>query len=431
MSLNSQQVVTRHLEEQLADFSEALDNSRSQTKKLRGYMTAIAEKVCDSEYGENQLSGKNQMSALDDIELRDFIIKNVLKQRINFTKNIRDLQKLCLQEQREKDEIAKQLIDAKKERDEYKLAYENLVKAKEENDRLNIMNGNVASNTIVATGINNQNNKNQSAQVKTNDSNSSIVYYNNTPYDINEVYNNVDMQQMKILEIMGENGFSETNDIVDKCAQLQELGSHTVIRDTMKTMTTNMLLETETISTPIRKKLTLYSMTPVGAAIYKKEFGRKPVKDEKTKIKEMHATLQHGYCIKDTAKILGDLGYSNVSMNSSENSIEVANNRRYVPDIVANFDAKTKTYWEVELGHHHDGDFFEKMEKAAKVTSTVYVVVNDVQTWEKVKKQITGFKLKLKQERRTIKLTIYLGTMTQLSKKNVFFDNPDNKFILG
>lgn len=423
MALGTNEVIFRQLEEQLADFGSDLNRANGETKKLRSCLTSIAEKVCDSEYGKNQLSGKNLMTTLDDIALRDFIIKNVFEQRIKFTKNIIDLQKLFLQEQKEKDEIAQQLIIEKKEKEEYKRAYEDMVKVKADLESQQYTRGNISST------VENKMNTELIAPDDTKQAN--MVYYEKMPYDINEVYNTVDVYQMKILQIIGENGFSETNDIVDICAKMQELGSHTVIRDTLKIMVTNKLLEIETISTPIRRKLTLYSMTTIGVGIYRKEFGKKPVKDEKTKIKEMHATVQHGYCIKDTVKILGDLGYTNISMDSSENVIEVANNRRYVPDIIANFDAKTKTYWEVELGHHKDGDFYEKLEKATKITNTLYIVVNDMQAWEKLKKQITGFKLKLKQEHRVIKLTVILGTMTQLSKKDVFFNNPENKFILG
>ncbi len=426
MSLNTNEVIIRQLEEQLADYENDLGKMTSQAKKLRDCMQTIAEKVCDSDYGKSQLSGKNLMTSLEDIALRDFIIQNVLKQRINFTKSIRDLQKIFLQEQREKDEIAQQLLNMQKERDEYKLAYENIVKAKE-----NMVNNTINVPNITPNIPSDSNTKVEKKVEKSDVGKSNLIYYENMPYDINEVYNKTDVYQLKMLQIIGQTGYSETNDIVEECTKQNELGSHTVIRDNLKLMVENKLLETETISTPIRRKLTLYSMTPIGVEIYRKEYRKKPLKDEKTRIKEMHATLQHGYCIKDTAKILGDLGYSNVCMDSTKNAIEVANNRRYVPDIVANFDAKTKTYWEVELGHHKDGDFYEKLEKAAKVTSTVYVVVNDMQSWDKLKKQITGFKLKLKQEHRTIKLTVVLGTMTQLSKKDIFFNNPENKFILG
>lgn len=430
MSLNSSDVVLRHLEQQIADFTDDFHKAKAQTKKLRNYMTSIAEKVCDSEYGKNQLGGENLVTTLDDIALRDFIIQNVLKQRINFTKNIIDLQNMYLQEQREKDDIAQQLLNERKEKEEYKQAYENLVKSTQDAEHHRLLNHQDNHTPAIQIPVPNLG-KGEIIGENSTSKNPNLIYYNKNPYDINEVYNNIDVYQMKMLQIIGENGFSETNDIVDACSKSQELGSSSVIRDNLKTMIANVLLETESISTPIRKKLTLYSMTSVGKAIYKKEFGKNPVKDEKTRIKEMHATLQHGYCIKDTAKILGDLGYTNISMDSTKNAIEVANNRRYVPDIVANFDVKTKTYWEVELGHHHNNDFFEKLEKAAKVASTVYVVVNDANTWEVVKKQIVAFKLKLKQEHRNIKLTVVLGTMNQLSKKNVFFDNPENKFVLG
>lgn len=419
MSLTTNEVVVRQLEDQLENCEKEKKQVIAQLKKQRKCMQALAEKICDSEYGESQLNGKNMVSTLDDMELRDFIIKNVLRQRINFTKAIRDLQKIYLQEKEEKNKIAMQLLNEQKEKEEYKKAYETLVKEASENSS-GISLPLTPKSSIIPT---------ISESVESADKN--MVYYDKLPYDISEIYNALDVYQLSILKIIGESGYNETNDIIDTCATHTELGSNTLIRDNLKLMVANKILETESISTPIRRKLILYSITSIGAAIYKKEYGKLPIKDEKTRIKEMHATLQHGYCIKDTVKILEDLGYTEISMDSTKNAIEVANNRRYVPDIIANFDAKTKTYWEVELGHHKDGDFYEKLEKAAKVTSLVYIVVNDAQSWEKVKKQITGFRLKLKQEHRSMKLTVLLGTMMQLSKKDIFFNNPENKFVLG
>ena len=105
-------------------------------------------------------------------------------------------------------------------------------------------------------------------------------------------------------------------------------------------------------------------------------------------LKRQHSTLQHAYCIKDTATILEQLGYTNLSIDSSKNSIPVAGGRRYVPDIVADFSPTEKTYWEVELGHHKDGDFYEKISKAAKVSSVLYIIANDRDSYDKLKRQV-------------------------------------------
>ena len=118
MSLTTNEVVVRQLEDQLENCEKEKKQVIAQLKKQRKCMQALAEKICDSEYGESQLNGKNMVSTLDDMELRDFIIKNVLRQRINFTKAIRDLQKIYLQEKEEKNKIAMQLLNEQKEKEE-------------------------------------------------------------------------------------------------------------------------------------------------------------------------------------------------------------------------------------------------------------------------------------------------------------------------
>ena len=77
--MNNKQVVEQHMSEQLREYNEALSASQSKIKTLKSCLNTIAEKVCDGEYGDNQLGGKNKIMALSDYELRDFIINNYNK----------------------------------------------------------------------------------------------------------------------------------------------------------------------------------------------------------------------------------------------------------------------------------------------------------------------------------------------------------------
>lgn len=433
MSLAKQDVVLQQLEEQLKDYKTDYDKSQKQSSERRKCLMTIAEKVCDSKYGNMQLGGRNDMIKQTDFEIRDFIIRNVLDQKMRYTQSIIDLQKLYINEQREKEELANQVLKLREELVQAQNAYQNAIQANQTSNlgQMAAAAGVGAVGGAMVGAMNSHQNAKPEVDTKMPGKKDSNILINGSEvYDITKEYNKVNVYQLAILNAIGTFGYSETNDIVSECMKHVE-AKETFIRQNINELVDFKMLTLDKISTPIRKTLSLYGLSDLGKAIYKKEYDKTPVKCEKVRLVEMHASINHAYCIKDTCKILGDLGYTNISMDAIANTIDVASSRRYVPDIIANFDSKTKTYWEVELGHHKDGDFFDKLDKATKVTDVIYIVVNDMQTWEKVKKQVVGYKLKLNQENRKVKLTVYLGTMTQLSKKSAFFQNPDCKFSMG
>lgn len=418
MSLGTRDIVNRQLEEQINGFEKDLESSNEKASIRRKCLMTIAEKVCDSQYGNMQLGGKNNLLKQSDYEIRDFIIKNVLEQKIKFTQNIRDLQKIYIESQREKEELGRRVLELEEE----------LANAR------NVYQVNTTTSSFPPLQ---QNDANETSAIEPppienteNLKKEDMLISGSDVYNIDKEFGKINIYHLEVINAIGTFGYSETNDIVSECLKHMDV-KETYIRQTIAELVDFNMLSLDKISTPIRKTLSLYGLTKLGEAIYKKEHDKKPVKCEKVKLVEMHASINHAYCIKDTAKVLADLGYRNICYDGPSNTIDVADGRRYVPDIIADFDDNTKTYWEVELGHHKDGDFFDKLDKATKVTNIVYVIVNDAQTWEKVKKQVVGYKLKLNKEGRKIKLTVYLGTMTQLSKKSVFFQNPDCKFIMG
>ena len=187
-------------------------------------------------------------------------------------------------------------------------------------------------------------------------------------------------------------------------------------------------LNMETINTPIRKKIAMYSLSDLGKEVFRKKEGSFPPKDEMTRIREMHATLPHGFCIKDTASVLNGLGYTDICMDSTQNSVTVADGRRYVPDITATFDGK-KTYWEVELGHHHDNDMADKLAKASLVAKTVYIVVDKKETKTKLQQQVNFFRKQSIKNRTKLDFIVYVGTLNELQDK-VYLTLPENRIDL-
>ena len=197
------------------------------------------------------------------------------------------------------------------------------------------------------------------------------------------------------------------------------------IKDSLESLTNKHLINRIDESLPIQSKLVLLELSDLGKEIYYIETGKKAKLSEIEYMKHNHASLKHGYAIKRISEILRVQGYKNVCYDSRENTIALNDNRRYVPDIIANLDDKTKTYWEVEYAHHTDVAFTEKIDKAAKVTNTLYIIGSDKKAKEKLKRQIDEYQKNLFINDGKMKLDIYLGTMTELQKKT-FLNLPDN-----
>ena len=112
--MNNKQVVEQHMSEQIREYNEALSASQSKIKTLKGCLNTIAEKVCDGEYGDNQLGGKNKIMALSDYELRDFIINNYNKQRNDFTNSMIKCNNYVLKKEQIKQSMQIVCLDLKK-----------------------------------------------------------------------------------------------------------------------------------------------------------------------------------------------------------------------------------------------------------------------------------------------------------------------------
>ena len=144
--MNNKQVVEQHMSEQIREYNEALSASQSKIKTLKGCLNTIAEKVCDGEYGDNQLGGKNKIMALSDYELRDFIINNYNKQRNNFTNSMIKMQQLCAQERADKTKYANSMLRLEEENQSLKAQVNNLeYELQIAKSQLSSMQANIAS----------------------------------------------------------------------------------------------------------------------------------------------------------------------------------------------------------------------------------------------------------------------------------------------
>lgn len=394
------------------------NNEKKKSKNRRKYLEMVAEKTCNFKYAVKQLGGPNQIFSMNDIELRDFVIKNILEQKSDFMEMVKDLQGLYLQEEREKMELANTILSLQNENEQLKQNAASLQ---------NISQGTLPTSfeqeikpiSIVSTPM-------QSLEAAEAEE---VLAIGGKVWNIAECLKKVDLYQEEIIKTIGEFGYSETRDIFDKVMATMNV-QETTLKNKMLDLIEQNILETEGVSTFLRRNLDLYSLTVLGEEMFISLTNKKPMIAEKNKLKTQHSSLKHAYCIKDTTTILERLGYTNISMDSSVNQIQVAGSNRYIPDIVANFDENKKTYWEVELAHHKDSDFFEKLQKAAKVTDTVYVIAPDKAAFDKLKNQIGRYKVHVMSKGFKTNLTIFVGTMNHLSKRELF-SNENCKVKIG
>lgn len=540
--MNNKQVVEQHMSEQLREYNEALSASQSKIKTLKSCLNTIAEKVCDGEYGDNQLGGKNKIMALSDYELRDFIINNYNKQRNNFTNSMIKMQQLCAQERADKTKYANSMLKLEEENQSLKAQVNNLEyelqiaksqlssmqaslasqqsfqpsysdtsydddfdeepdisykqnNSKKNNNQSDNQNNNYSSNINksqnnknkgssgqpVGTQQNQSNRQNQQQNKQNNQGNrqtqqiqqnkpqkqqsnsqalaqkvaqkamaknsksqqntqnnnqgGNVVFQDGQPFDIEKVLQRTDMLQREIIRIMGETGLNETKEIQAECLTQGKFTNTNKFREVLKLCKDNNLITETKNPVALRNQLVLNSLSDLGKVVYKRLFKKQPVVDEMTNIIRMHDNLIHGYNIKDTVTTLEGLGYLNVCMDAQKNAVKLPGGSTYIPDVVAevvnaNDKKRMKTYWEIELGNHHNNDFFDKLEKAAKVTKEVTIIVDKVDTKEHVAKQINDFGMNIKKQNKQITLVVYLGTLKEL-KDTQLFNNETNKFKIG
>ena len=87
-----------------------------------------------------------------------------------------------------------------------------------------------------------------------------------------------------------------------------------------------------------------------------------------------HDNVNHGYAIKDVARILEDSGkYKSVSARRRANTIALGENRRCIPDIVCCGDGVID-YFEVDCGNHLQSDFNDKCNKLKSITKNLHFI---------------------------------------------------------
>ena len=187
-----------------------------------------------------------------------------------------------------------------------------------------------------------------------------------------------------VLKIIGEFGFSRNNELkiyLEQNPEGQALFtrgnkfSYPEMSQVVKHLRDTQLLDSEQVKLGGRgggSNFIVFELSKLGKAVYKKMSGKKPVVSEKKLITNQHASVEHGYLIKDSAALFQEIGY-NVLMDRDDVSIKLANGQRKDFDMILEKDG-VKKYIEVERGTHSKDDFFEAMNKIKEVTNEFYFV---------------------------------------------------------
>lgn len=134
------------------------------------------------------------------------------------------------------------------------------------------------------------------------------------------------------------------------------------------------VLSAKKISTGYRN-FKLLIVTDLGKHLYRITFKKEPAEQEHINLLREHASLEHGYMIKDVKKILDKRGvYREVSTNRKRNRIMLNEGRSVIPDVIAITYGIANEYYEVECGNHTQADFNAKCNKLLSVTSNINII---------------------------------------------------------
>ena len=459
---HSDAVYVSQLQAQLDEYREDYKKQKGKADNRYKYMSMIAEKICSSEYGEKQLGGKNKILAMEDTELRDFIINDYNKQRADYIQTIKGLQEAYLQQKEQATTMAKQVLQLQEEKKKLEDTITLAKKAMQQKElatsspskSANAVStsaevetpqfGDVEDETPQFEGedINEEIPQFDDIfkQAEATANNDNILVFRNQAVDIQKTTEKLNEIKKDILYAIGHEGLSETNLIkewMEKEKNVNATKTTKVLSDLIKEPEDGTdampLLQREKASTPIVPNRYMFKLNQLGKRIYKQVYKKAPVKCESEKLMQ-HASLQHGMCIRDTANLLANNSrFHNVKYFDEDNTFDVGGTEKYVPDITAENDKGELTFWEVELAHHNDADFFNKLEKATKVTDVLYIIAKDSAAQKILKRQVGRYISKKISKRDPKKLGMgkqktiyfYIFTMKELENKKIFQEDKE------
>ena len=134
------------------------------------------------------------------------------------------------------------------------------------------------------------------------------------------------------------------------------------------------VLKSERLSTGYRT-FNLLTVTTLGKQLYRTAFKKEPPEQEHIALLSDHASLEHGYMIKDVKKILDERGYyREVTIGRKRNRITLSEGRSVIPDVIAIARGIRIECYEVECGTHNQAEFNAKCNKLRSVTQNINII---------------------------------------------------------
>lgn len=206
--------------------------------------------------------------------------------------------------------------------------------------------------------------------------------YNETPQmnegNFDDIKNLMKPMHWLAFEVIVSQCISEEKEakqaIIDKIIlELKDIVSDDAAWRYIKHLVTLRLFEVKRVDTGYRQ-FNVLVITEIGRILYMLQFRKKvPISEADMIIKE-HASLQHGYMIKDASILIKQLEfYNSVTTGRRDNFIKLENGRSVIPDIIATF-SEEADYFEVECGNHKQIDFNDKCSKLASITDRIIFI---------------------------------------------------------
>lgn len=423
-------VYISQLQAQLREFQEGYKKEKASSDRRYKCLSAVAEKICSATYGKQQLGGKNKILSLSDLELRDFIIADFTQQKAEYLNAISDFQKMYIEKANEVEDISKKLLETENKLKDLKIA---IKIANEKAAQAQSQKTEEVEQPIIDMG----------AIEKTQEEiqGKNIIFIKGHSVDLDNLSKQLSEPQKLVLLSIGKEGFSQSKDICDylnEKAQINTTNAKKILSSMYEDeLESSPLVRREDANTPVTPNRQMYILTKAGKKVYQILYQKNPVITEPERLQREHKTLKHGLCIKDSAQLLINMGFHDVCYFDSQNTFDVGGGQRYVPDITAKTDRDEMLFFEVELAHHNDADFSNKLEKAMRVTSKLYFITYDAKARDKIKKQIDRYignkviERKQKKEKSTDTVYFYILTMKELQQKKLFqIDKDRSRFVL-
>ena len=232
--MSSEDIFEMQILNQAKKIENEYKKEKERTQKLRKNFEIIAKKICNFKYAQKQLGGKNQILSMKDNELRDFIIDNVLEQKVAFMRSLEEVQTLYFQEIKEKKQLAKRVLELEKE-----------------------LNAEASGNPLKA--IDNHKNVNTDSGLKgpvpnlrtsshTLENLENILTIDGKVWDIPNELQKLNIYQEEMIKVMGESGYSETRQIYDEVMKRMDV-QETTLKNQMAGLVENIIVESELVST--------------------------------------------------------------------------------------------------------------------------------------------------------------------------------------